>query len=447
MLIGLFALALRAALVGWAAGRFPPVADAGFYHHLATRLSQGLGYTWQWADGVVTYVAHYPVGYPALIAGVYRVFGAEPGVAMALNAAFGAVSVLAVHRIAARGAARLGALVAALAVALHPALLFYTPALMTEGITASLLAIAAWVAVHARDARRPLRSWILLGLILGVGTLVRGQTLLVAPLFGALAAWRSRDVRRVVGGALLVTSVASLTVLPWTLRNCRRMDRCVVVSANLGWNLLIGATESATGTFVPIAGETVPEGCRQIFGEAAKDSCFTRAALGAIRQHPGRWLALVPKKLAYTFEYSGAAGWYLHAANPEAFSAERERALGVLETGFERALVLLALLGVARAPGSRRGLRLGLTVAGGLTLLSPVSWLAHVLYCLGALSLGRTLGGHPPMAVAAAATLATLATHAVFFGAGRYSLVLFPLVAAAAGLALAPRREAEAPAF
>ena len=35
---------------------------------------------------------------------------------------------------------------------------------------------------------------------------------------------------------------------------------------------------------------------------------------------------------------------------------------------------------------------------------------------------------------------ATVATHAVFFGAGRYSLVVFPLVAALAALAFVPPR-------
>src|SRR5256885_7855973 len=46
-----------------------------FYHAVATRIARGAGYTWAWPDGVVTYAAHYPVGYPALLGAAYAVFG------------------------------------------------------------------------------------------------------------------------------------------------------------------------------------------------------------------------------------------------------------------------------------------------------------------------------------------------------------------------------------
>src|SRR5262249_7485196 len=56
------ALDVRLAVVAWAAARFPPAADATYYQRIAERISQGLGYTWLWPDGAVTYAAHYPVG-------------------------------------------------------------------------------------------------------------------------------------------------------------------------------------------------------------------------------------------------------------------------------------------------------------------------------------------------------------------------------------------------
>lgn len=448
LVVGLVGAALRAAMVVWGAGRFPPVEDARFYHHLATRLAEGHGYTWRWPDGVVTFVAHYPVGYPGLLAALYSAFGPSPAWGMGLNAALGALSVVAVHRVAATSTGRRGAALAALAVALHPALVAYTPALMTEGVTASLLAIGAWVAVVARSAARPLGWWLVLGAVLGLATLVRGQSLLVLPLFALIAAGARARWRALALATAVVTLAAACAVLPWTARNCRRMDRCVAVSANLGWNLLIGVTEHANGTFVPITGESVPERCRTVFGEADKDACFASEALRLVRARPLRFLGLVPQKLAHTFEYCGAAGWYLRASGPSSFSERAKLGLGVVETVFQRLLVLLAVVGVARAPGPLPRARRLLAIAAGALLLSPMAWLSYVGLTLAAALAGRGLAQRPALALGAAAVGTALLTHAVFFGAGRYSLVVFPLVAAMAGTALAGRRgPGESPAF
>ena len=69
------ALALRLLVALWGAGRFPPADDGSFYHVVATRIAHGDGYTWAWPDGVITYAAHYPVGYPALLGAGYTLMG------------------------------------------------------------------------------------------------------------------------------------------------------------------------------------------------------------------------------------------------------------------------------------------------------------------------------------------------------------------------------------
>ena len=67
------------------------------------------------------------------------------------------------------------------------------------------------------------------------------------------------------------------------------------------------------------------------------------------------------------------------------------------------------------------------------------AWIAYV--ALGALLLtGAPPRDRPVLPAAAGAVLLSLAlTHAVFFGAGRYSLVAFPLITAVAPLAFARR--------
>src|SRR6185295_15255194 len=123
----------------WAAARFPPSEDGHFYHVVASRIARGLGYTWLWPDGAVTYAAHYPVGYPALVALGYAIFGPRPVVAMLVNAAIGTGASIAVWSLVRRASSARLALIAGLAAAAHPVLLPYTAAIMTEGVTAALL--------------------------------------------------------------------------------------------------------------------------------------------------------------------------------------------------------------------------------------------------------------------------------------------------------------------
>ncbi len=469
------ALAVRIAVVVWAAGRFPPAADGAYYQRIAERIAAGLGYTWLWPDGVVTYAAHYPVGYPGAVGALYALLGAHPAVAMLLNAVLGALAALAVHRLAARAAPRsraVPALSGAL-VALHPGLVAYTPALMTEGVTGSLVACAAWSSAWARERRPALAPFAVLGLLVGVATLVRPQALLLAPLFAGLALLGSPpgDGARIDGplavraarraAPVLVTVIAALLVCaPWAARNCVRMNQCALVSVNGGWNLLIGADPASTGAWAPIQ---VPEACREVFDEAGKDACFGREARRYIAEHPGAWLGLVPRKLAATFDYCGAAGWYLHASNPAAFSEEGKVALGAVETVFERFVLLFALMWAARKPAQtpvashdrarRRRLaqralllaRLALFALGVVAALHVHAWVGYLALLGLALLQGRALLRAPVLAVAALAVLAaTAATHAVFFGAGRYALVAFPLLSGLAALAAA-RQSSEPP--
>jgi len=174
----------RVGCVLWGQARFLPAADGKFYDTVARRIAEGLGYTWLWPDGAVTYAAHYPVGYPALVGGLYALFGDDPLLAMLLNAALGTLAVAATYWLSARVVPRSGALFAGLVVAIHPSLVLYTPALMTEGVTAALYVCAAWLGLAAsRD--RGLGRVVLLGLFLGATVLVRPQSMLLVPLFGA----------------------------------------------------------------------------------------------------------------------------------------------------------------------------------------------------------------------------------------------------------------------
>ena len=425
------ALIARLAVVVWAAGSIPPKADAEYYHLLATRLASGQGYTWLWPDGVVTAAAHYPVGYPALIGAAYAVFGSKPVVAMLVNALVGTAGAWAVHDLLVRATSRKLALAGGLVFALHPALVPYTAALMTEGVTASLLAVAAAFAerAHGAERRRLAIGWLVsCGLVMGVATLVRPQSLVLAPVLGWLAS--RTNVKSAMTGAVVATSLALAVCAPWTVRNCRQMEQCALVSVNGGWNLAIGAQTNGGGwqeILVPVA-------CKEVFAEAAKDDCFGREARKAIAADPFRWLARAPAKLRVTFDYFGAAPWYLHAANPERFPYGAKVALGTLETIASRLLLLAALVTVRSLEGPRKLTREAATGFGLLACFLTAGAMGYVACALAILLLGpRELVRLPRIVpVTAAVLVATAVLHVVFFGAGRYGLVVVPFVTALA---------------
>ncbi|MSP24647.1 MAG: hypothetical protein EXR75_05680 [Myxococcales bacterium] len=438
---GAVALAARIAVVLWAQDRIPPAADGIYYHRLASRLSEGSGYTWLWPDGAVTHAAHYPVGYPAILAPFYAVFGARPVVAMMVNALLGALVAIAVHSLLTRSRSRAIALTGALFAALHPALVAYTPAVMTEGVTAALLISAMALAALLRPSstgthlsRLGLMGLLGSGALLGVVTLVRPQCLVFAPLLGLIATPRRASLARVGLQAAIVTAAALTICAPWTLRNCRKMGACALVSVNGGWNLLIGTNPRGHGGWAAL--ET-PDACREVFDEAAKDRCFGRAAAAQIAHDPAAWLALAPAKLRVSFDYCGAAGWYLHESAPEHFSASAKVALGIVETIVVRVLLALALVGCLPSRRAswkypRVAVARGAVLAGIAASLSASGALA---FSALAIALAARRPTRDPLRSAALAVLVmTALTHATFFGAGRYQLVVLPFIAALAAI-------------
>jgi hypothetical protein len=238
------------------------------------------------------------------------------------------------------------------------------------------------------------------------------------------------NAKSAITGAVVATSLALAVCAPWTLRNCRQMVQCALVSVNGGWNLAIGAQTNGGGWQEII----VPDACREVFAEAAKDDCFGREARKAIAADPLRWLARAPAKLRVTFDYFGAAPWYLHVANPTRFPYGAKVALGTLETLVSRLLLLAALVTVRSLAGPRRLLREAATGFGLLACFLTAGAMGYIACALGILLLGpRELLRLPRVVpVTAAVLVATAVLHVVFFGAGRYGLVVVPFVTALA---------------
>ncbi len=134
-----------------------------------------------------------------------------------------------------------------------------------------------------------------------------------------------------------------------------------------------------------------------------------------------------------TFDYLGAAPWYLNVSNPAVVPSSGKIALAAVETVATRALLLVALLRVALVGRDRRRVRIGLCAVGAIATLTLYAWVGYVLLAAAIVTLGKGLAKAPLVVTFGAAVIvATALTHAVFFGAGRYGLVVVPFVTALA---------------
>ena len=423
-----------------------PVWDGHYYDFGARRIAEGLGYSDDLTLGgsVVWHPwCHYPVGYSAFLALFFKLFGASTAIPAVADALTGAALALVTWRLARHALSDGRAAAAGFAVALHPGLILYAGLEMSEPLSAVLTLAAFWLAV--RDAR-PRRGLVVGALVLGLAALVRPQALLCAPFLalvipGSADAAGGERARDLAAGALLACALALLPVLPWTARNCMRMDRCALISTNGGWNLAIGSFPRATGRFETLRSS---DGCREVTGQVQQDQCWFSYGLSQIAEHPAHWLGLIPAKLGFTFDHESFAVEYLHEARPSAWpDSVREAARGVT-TLVERVFVCAAALGVvAFRPRGAGG-----TTQGALS----AAWVALVFFaCVGApafwpLVLFASIVPWLPLPGAAyfpaalrlpVVLLATTAiTHAVFFGEDRYHMVVVPVFCMLAASAL-----------
>lgn len=419
-----------------------PVWDGHYYDFGARRIAAGFGYSDdRTIAGILVWHpwCHYPVGYSAFLAAFYRVFGATHAVAGAANALVGAALAVVTWALARYGLSPARARVAGFLVAVHPGLVLYAALLMSEPLAALLTLAAFWLAVRESS----LRGLAAGALVLGVAALVRPQALLCAPFL----AWAgSGTMRGRLPHAAAACALALVPVLPWTVRNCRVMDGCALVSTNGGWNLAIGAFPRATGRFETLR---ATDGCRDVTGQVQQDRCWLGYGIEQIREHPWHWLSLVPAKLGFTFDHESFAVEYLHEAMPQVWPEDRRARIREFTTLAHRILVAAAALGCIGFPLGRsvrpRALATQATVLivaaalGGVALLadSPAFW---PLVVFTAITPWLPLYGRPPFPPAlllGVALLGTLiVTHAIFFGEDRYHMVVTPVLAVLAAGAL-----------
>lgn len=304
ILLFLFALLLRLAYIGFSIGfDSPPEYDGIGYNQLAEGLLDGRGYVNYWGEPS----AFRPPVYPIFLAGVYAVTGHSLAAVRLLQAVLDSVTVLLVYGIARRLFGGRVALLAGLGTALYPLLIYETGLIIPETLSYTLQFAAALCLIRMLKNDR---AWPALatGALLALTVLARPTATLWAPLILAWVLLANGMRRKIVKLACLGIGLA-LVFAPWTARNYV-MFRTIIPISSLGGTGMWTANNpwSAGGSVEPTAerwpGDDDPD--RTWYGwsgisESESSRRFAQAGETWIRENPGRFLALAPRKILRTW--------------------------------------------------------------------------------------------------------------------------------------------------
>jgi len=295
--IFIFALAIRVAFVS--AIEPHSFNDSIFYYYSAQALAEGHGYTFPGREHVPT--AYWPPGYTAVLASIFLLPGSDVMSGRLMNALVGALGCLLLYAIGKHISNRSTGIMAALFLAAFPSHIFYSTLLLTETIYATLLLCILLLFVRAlTSGATGVGVPLIIGVLLGVATLVRAEGVLLPILFG-LVWWAStRDFRRGLQFCALAFAGAFAMLAPWAVRNALEMHAFVpldtggtVVLAISHWNGAEGHGDRARSVEVLAYYGDLPYPEREVKGAQRR----LHDSLAYMVTHPYHEITLVPRRL------------------------------------------------------------------------------------------------------------------------------------------------------
>ncbi len=249
---------------------YPVIGDAAIYHTEAGFLVHGEGFRRALSD--VPTAEHPPLHIVLLAA--FDLLGAHSSAAQkALLGLVGTATVGVIGLLGRRVGGEPAGLIAAALAALYPMLWLPDAALMSETTSTLMVALTMLVAYRERTAR----SAALLGALIGLAALARGELLLLLALLLG-------DRRR----AWVALLACALVLAPWTIRNALTFEKPVLISSNTG-GLVAGANchetyyQAQIGSWVYRCLNDRPPG-----DEAQADAGYRARGLRYARDHAAR---------------------------------------------------------------------------------------------------------------------------------------------------------------
>lgn len=354
-----------------------PLVDAEVYDDLARRIVAGEGYP-------LPVFATNPF-YPYFLALFYKLFGPAVFPVVFFQLLLGGAGAFLLYRIGRRIGGFCAGIGALLLFGLYRPAVFFEGFLLPTavGVFLDLLLVERLLARKPGDGAGGL---LLPGLLLGLGTLVQGNLMLLLPLLIGWLLFTGKGGKRALPVLVLVAGFL-LPVLPVTARNLAVGKDPVLVSSHGGVNFYMGNNESATGVFAFPEEEIVltPENiniyeakrlAEKAEGRSLKPSevsgYWMKRGLTWIAGDPGGYLLLLARKTVLFWngiEIPDNADLYFHQ--------ERVKTLRAFPVMFGL-LAPLGVLGAARLLRERRAAPLLLFL--GAQFLSVLLFYTHSRY-------------------------------------------------------------------
>jgi 4-amino-4-deoxy-L-arabinose transferase-like glycosyltransferase len=231
---------LRFSLLWQLGARAPFIEDAKDYERLAI----GILDTGSYVDEGGNLTSLRPPLFPAVVAGLYRLFGRDNFLAVSAFHALLSLATTVVSYFLGRGvySSRVG-LFAAAAACFYPSLLAYNQLLLSETLFTFFVALGALLSVIVlQECGRG--ASIALGLCLGLGALTRSVLWLFSPLLClALALLGPRPRRARLSSSGLALASFALCIAPWVYRNTSVQKTLTFIDVMAGRNVMMGNYE------------------------------------------------------------------------------------------------------------------------------------------------------------------------------------------------------------
>lgn len=287
-------LVVRVLLLGWFRGEPLYVWDEREYNALAVGIAERGAFQ---LDGRPTAIR--PPLYPAVVAGVYKLAGAENYQAVrAFQLLLGLATVVGVFLLSKDLYGRRVGLWAAGLYCFYPSMLGQANLLLTETLFTFWLVLACLAVV--RYFRKPkLGTMLLAGVLLGLGALTRSVLWLSPPLLAVyvLIAARASFPRRLAAAGVMLAAFAAV-LAPWSIRSTKLEKTFVAVDVMGGRNFMMGNYEhtpmarawdaiSMKGekSWHDVLAQKHPESAGTTNGR--RDKLALRYGLSFVAEHPG----------------------------------------------------------------------------------------------------------------------------------------------------------------
>lgn len=211
------------------------------------------------------------------------------------------------------------ALISSFLVAMHPGLIVYSTKIHELTLVVFFMTLLLWLIIRL-DLSRTVNN-VLIGLIIGIGTLTRPTIIFFLPVYFIYVWLSSKRIELSLRPTLIVCLAAILAILPWTIRNYDVHKKWIFITTSSAEHFWRGNNPTASGTSLTQDNRSIIEVAPLEFREklySMKEieqyDLFYKDTLKFIKSDPPHFINMIFKKFIYFWWYSPQTGLLYPAA-------------------------------------------------------------------------------------------------------------------------------------